>query len=50
MADRISVVVMVAVLAAVLYFGPKYLGHHGGSRSGDCYTEWDGRSNPTVCD
>lgn len=22
----------------------------GGGVSGDCYTDWDGRTNPTVCD
>lgn len=36
-----------AVCVAVIFVAPKRAPEFG---SGNCYTEWDGRSNPTVCD
>lgn len=46
----IGLIAAAAVLATIASQLPTYGWSSGSSGGGDCYTDWDGRSNPTVCD
>lgn len=43
---RALVVAGIALMTVSFFTGPK----HTRSGGGECYTDWDGRSNSTVCD
>jgi hypothetical protein len=46
----ITILAVAAALGVIAWHFPTYGWSSGSHRGSNCYTDWDGRSNPTVCD